>query len=95
MIDAEILREAGLLRKMGFDHVLLVTGESSKKVGLDYINQALRTLRPFFSNLSIEVQPMQQEDYESLKANGLHAVLVYQETYNRESYAKHHIKGKK
>jgi len=93
--EAEILREAGLLRKMGFDHVLLVTGESSKKVGLDYINQALRTLRPYFSNLSIEVQPMQQEDYESLKANGLHAVLVYQETYNRESYAKHHIKGKK
>ena len=93
--DAEILREAGLLRKMGFDHVLLVTGESSKKVGLDYINQSLRTLRPYFSNLSIEVQPMQQEDYESLKANGLHAVLVYQETYNRESYAKHHIKGKK
>ena len=31
--DAEILREAGLLRKMGFDHVLLVTGESSKRVG--------------------------------------------------------------
>ena len=93
--DAEILREAGLLKKMGFDHVLLVTGESSKKVGLDYINQALRTLRPYFSNLSIEVQPLQQEDYESLKANGLHAVLVYQETYHRESYAKHHIKGKK
>ena len=69
--------------------------ESHRKSGIDYINQALRTLRPYFSNLSIEVQPMQQEDYESLKANGLHAVLVYQETYNRESYAKHHIKGKK
>ena len=38
---------------------------------------------------------MKQEHYESLKANGLHAVLVYQETYNRESYAKHHLKGKK
>tara|TARA_E500000178_G_scaffold332554_1_gene366497 strand:- start:1014 stop:2207 length:1194 start_codon:yes stop_codon:yes gene_type:complete len=93
--QAELLREAGILKKMGFDHVLLVTGESTKKVGLDYINQSLSTLRPYFSNLSIEVQPLQQEEYAVLKSSGLHAVLVYQETYNQESYAQHHLKGKK
>ena len=93
--QAELLREAGILKKMGFDHVLLVTGESTRKVGLDYINQSLSTLRPYFSNLSIEVQPLQQEEYAVLKSSGLHAVLVYQETYNQESYAQHHLKGKK
>tara|TARA_B100001248_G_scaffold261431_1_gene252614 strand:- start:773 stop:1966 length:1194 start_codon:yes stop_codon:yes gene_type:complete len=93
--QAELLREAGVLKKMGFDHVLLVTGESTKKVGLDYINQSLSTLRPYFSNLSIEVQPLQEEEYAVLKSSGLHAVLVYQETYNKESYAQHHLKGKK
>lgn len=93
--QGELLREAGILKKMGFDHVLLVTGESTKKVGLDYINQSLSTLRPYFSNLSIEVQPLQQEEYAVLKSSGLHAVLVYQETYNQESYAQHHLKGKK
>lgn len=92
---AELLREAGILKKMGFDHVLLVTGESTRKVGLDYINQSLSTLRPYFSNLSIEVQPLQEEEYAVLKSSGLHAVLVYQETYNQESYAQHHLKGKK
>jgi 2-iminoacetate synthase len=80
---------------MGFDHVLLVTGESTRKVGLDYINQSISTLRPYFSNLSIEVQPLHQEEYAVLKSSGLHAVLVYQETYNQESYARHHLKGKK
>jgi len=93
--QAELLREAGILKKMGFDHVFLVTGESTRKVGLDYINQSLSTLRPYFSNLSIEVQPLQQEEYAVLKSSGLHAVLVYQETYNQESYAQHHLKGKK
>ena len=93
--QAELLREAGILKKMGFDHILLVTGESTRKVGLDYINQSLSTLRPYFSNLSIEVQPLQQEEYAVLKSSGLHAVLVYQETYNQEIYAQHHLKGKK
>ena len=93
--EGEILREAGLLKKMGFSNVLLVTGESTKKVGLDYINKSIRTLRPYFSNLSIEVQPLHQEEYEILKTSGLHSVLVYQETYNQDSYARHHIKGKK
>ena len=92
---AELLREAGILKKMGFDHVLLVTGESTRKVGLDYINQSISTLRPYFSNLSIEVQPLQQEEYAVLQSSGLHAVLVYQETYNQKSYAQHHLKGKK
>ena len=93
--QAELLREAGILKKMGLDHVLLVTGESTRKVGLDYINQSISTLRPYFSNLSIEVQPLHQEEYAVLKSSGLHAVLVYQETYNQESYARHHLKGKK
>lgn len=93
--QGELLREAGILKKMGFDHILLVTGESTTRVGLDYINQSLSTLRPYFSNLSMEVQPLHQKDYEILKASGLHAVLVYQETYHQKSYARHHLKGKK
>lgn len=95
LTQGELLREAGILKKMGFDHVLLVTGESNRKVGFDYINQAIITLRPYFSNLSIEVQPLRQDEYEMLKSSGLHAVLVYQETYNQKSYSKHHLRGRK
>ena len=43
----------------------------------------------------MEVQPLDQSDYQHLIKAGLHAVLVYQETYEERSYAKHHIKGKK
>ena len=95
LTDAEILREAGILKKNGFDHILLVTGESAKKVGLDYLTHALDLLRPHFSNLSIEVQPLDESAYARLIEHGMHAVMVYQETYCSKSYARHHLKGKK
>ena len=95
LTDAEILREAGILKKNGFDHILLVTGESAQKVGLDYLTHALDLLRPHFSNLSIEVQPLEESAYSRLIEHGMHAVMVYQETYCSKSYAKHHLKGKK
>ena len=51
---------------MGFEHLLLVTGESAKVVDVKYIGKALEILRPYFSNLSIEVQPLKQQDYREL-----------------------------
>jgi 2-iminoacetate synthase len=92
--DAEILAEAGVLRSRGFDSVLLVTGETGR-VGRDYLSQALRLLRPHFSGLWIEVQPLPQEDYAALAADGLSAVLVYQETYDQAAYQRHHLSGPK
>jgi 2-iminoacetate synthase len=92
--DAEILADARVLEEHGFDHVLLVTGESSR-YGLAYFQNALRVLRPHFSNLSMEVQPLEEDEYASLTADGLSAVLVYQETYDPVVYPKHHLKGPK
>lgn len=92
--DAEILAEARALKDLGFDHVLLVTGESAR-YGRDYLAHALRLLRPHFSGLSIEVQPLSEADYAALAADGLSAVLVYQETYDPATYARHHLSGPK
>jgi 2-iminoacetate synthase len=92
--DAEILAEAGALRSLGFDSVLLVTGETGR-VGRDYLSNALRLLRPHFSGLWMEVQPLAQEDYAALAGEGVSAVLVYQETYDERAYARHHLSGPK
>jgi len=94
LTDAEIVAEAGALRARGFDHVLIVTGETGR-VGRDYLANALRLLRPYFSSLSIEVQPLEQDEYVSLTADGLSTVLVYQETYDAAAYSRHHLKGPK
>lgn len=93
--DAEILKEVEVLKANQYDHVLLVTGEANKTVGLDYFKNAIRLLKPHFSHIAIEVQPLEEEEYKELIAEGLHTVLVYQETYNRHNYKIHHPKGKK
>jgi 2-iminoacetate synthase len=92
--DAEISAEAEVLKSHGFDHVLLVTGESGR-VGRDYLANALRILRTRFSALSIEVQPLDEADYAALVDEGLSAVLVYQETYDAAVYPTHHLSGPK
>jgi 2-iminoacetate synthase len=91
----EILLETAAIKEMGFDHVLLVTGEANQQVGTDYFKKVLQLLRPHFSHISMEVQPMDEEDYRELTAEGLHAVLVYQETYHQDDYKKHHPRGRK
>ena len=88
-------REVAAIKNMGFDHILLVTGEAPGTVGVIYIKSVIERLRPHFSHISIEVQPLDQADYEALMAAGLDAVLVYQETYNRKAYAKYHLRGSK
>ncbi|WP_299160657.1 2-iminoacetate synthase ThiH [uncultured Tenacibaculum sp.] len=95
LTDAEILKEVAFLKEKGYDHILLVTGEANKTVGVEYIKNAIQVIRSQFSNITIEVQPLDQEEYELLIENGLYAVLVYQETYHKEEYKKHHPKGKK
>jgi 2-iminoacetate synthase len=93
--DKEIMAEVAIIKSLGYDHVLIVTGEANKTVGLDYFKNAIKLLKPYFSHISMEVQPMDQSDYEALIDMGLNTVLVYQETYQKEDYKKHHPKGKK
>ncbi|WP_440881822.1 2-iminoacetate synthase ThiH [Tenacibaculum sp. C7A-26P2] len=95
LTDNEILEEVSFLKQKGYDHILLVTGEANRTVGVDYIKNAIELIRTNFSNITIEVQPLDQHEYESLIESGLYAVLVYQETYHEQEYKKHHPKGKK
>jgi 2-iminoacetate synthase len=95
LTDNEILKEVAFLKAKGYDHILLVTGEANKTVGVAYIKNAIQLIRTHFSNITIEVQPLDQDEYEYLAAHGLYAVLVYQETYHRDEYKKLHPKGKK
>lgn len=93
--DTEIMVEASVLKSMGVNHVLLVSGEANKTVGVPYFRNAVRLLRPHFANISVEVQPLSEEEYSVLHQEGVHSVLVYQETYHREVYKEYHPKGKK
>ncbi|WP_149526555.1 MULTISPECIES: 2-iminoacetate synthase ThiH [Sphingobacterium] len=93
--NTELLIEGMALKAMGIDHVLLVSGEANKIVDTPYYENAIKLLKTHFAQISIEVQPLDLEDYHTLRAAGCHTVLVYQETYHQEVYKQYHPKGKK
>ncbi|MDO9341645.1 MAG: 2-iminoacetate synthase ThiH [Bacteroidales bacterium] len=91
----EISLEIAEIKKQGFNHILLVTGEARQTVHVDYFKKAIKIIKPHFANISIEVQPLEQDEYKELQLAGVYAVLVYQETYHKERYPGYHPKGKK
>ena len=96
LTNTELKKEAEILQGYGYEHVLLVTGEANQTVGVPYIKNAMNKVRPYFSNISMEVQPLEEEEYRELIEEGdLNTELDYQETYHRDDYKKHHPKGKK
>lgn len=95
LTDSEIKLEVEALKKVGFDHVLLVTGEANYTVNINYFLNAIEQIKNDFSTISVEVQPLSTEEYQQLHEAGVYAVLVYQETYHQEVYKQYHTKGKK
>ena len=91
----EVAAEARHLAGQGFRQVLLVAGEHPKFVSRDYLAKCVQALRPDFSSISIEVGPMETEDYLPIVEAGAEGLVVYQETYNRAVYAGMHTAGPK
>ena len=59
----EVVAEAQHLAGQGFRQILLVAGEHPKFVSGNYLAECVRALAPDFSSISIEVGPMDTEDY--------------------------------
>ena len=90
-----LAKECEALKAQGFDSILLVAGEHERKVGMPYFRQALAVVKSYFSHIALEVQPLSEAEYAELRSYGLAAVYVYQETYQADVYARHHLRGKK
>jgi 2-iminoacetate synthase len=91
----EIQREGAALAEQGFRNVLIVAGEHPKFVSKEYLADCVRVLRDYFPSVSLEVGPLQTEDYRSLVEAGAEGLVVYQETYNRAQYLEMHTAGPK
>ena len=95
LTESEITLEVAALKKAGFDHVLLVTGEANYTVNIQYFLKTIAQIKNNFSTISVEVQPLSTDEYKQLHRAGVYSVLVYQETYHRDVYKQYHTKGKK
>ena len=91
----EVLREAAELKAQGFRNVLLVAGEHPKFVSNNYLRDCIAALHADWPSVSLEVGPMETEEYLPLVAAGADGLVVYQETYDRDVYAQMHTAGPK
>jgi 2-iminoacetate synthase len=91
----EVVAEAQHVARQGFRQILLVAGEHPKFVSGGYLTECVCALAPDFSSISIEVGPMDIEDYAPIVEAGADGLVVYQETYNRGVYAEMHTAGPK
>ena len=91
----EVMREARSLWDQGFRNVLLVAGEHPKFVSNGYLAQCVRALHEEFPSISLEVGPMETEEYRPIVEAGADGLVAYQETYDRTVYAAMHTAGPK
>jgi 2-iminoacetate synthase len=91
----EIRGECETLARHGFQTVLLLTGDAPQAAPLDYLAQAVAIAREYFASVSVEVYALSEDGYRRLVAQGMEGVTLYMETYDRDTYAKVHRRGKK
>ncbi len=88
--------ECKAIKKLGpFENLLIVSGEYPSLCGVDYMERVLNVCRPYFHNLTLEIQPLRSSEYERLTHSGLNGVVCFQETYHREAYRQYHPRGMK
>ena len=91
----EVRREAEELKSQGFRNLLLVAGEHPKFVSNNYLRDCIAALHADWPSISLEVGPMETEDYRPLVTAGADGLVVYQETYDRKIYDEMHTTGPK
>ena len=91
----DVIQEARALKGQGFRNVLLVAGEHPKFVSTSYLKDCVAALHQEIPGISLEVGPMETDEYRPIVMAGAEGLVVYQETYEREIYAHLHTAGPK
>lgn len=91
----EVRREARALAEQGFRNILLVAGEHPKFVSNGYMAECVAALHEEIPSVSLEVGPMETDEYRPMVAAGADGLVVYQETYDRAVYDDMHTAGPK
>ncbi len=91
----EAAAEAFAIADLGFQHILLLTGDAPKVSSPEYIAGVVRRIKPRFASVGIEVYSQTEENYRLLVEAGVDSMTMFQETYDPELYAWLHPAGPK
>lgn len=91
----EVADELAALKGMGFEQVLLLTGERTPQADFDYLLACVRAAGRVFHEVTVESFPMAVAEYRQLADAGCTGVTLYQETYDPVAYVRWHRWGPK
>lgn len=93
----EIRAEAEAVASMGHQTVLIVAGEHPEYAGARAIAEGISSVRKISAirDIKVEALPMSVAGYRQLYEAGARTAVLYQETYDRATYAQAHPSGPK
>jgi 2-iminoacetate synthase len=91
----EVEKELDAIRSLGFDDVLLLTGERTAAAGFGYLRDCVSIAARAFDGVGVESFPMEAGEYSALADAGCSSVTIYQETYDPARYDLLHRWGPK
>ncbi len=91
----QIELELKTIAATGLQEILILTGESETMSDIEYIGEACKLARKYFSVVGIEIYPTNVDSYRHLHECGCDYVTVFQETYNAVKYETLHLEGNK
>lgn len=91
----EIEKEMQAIAQSGLEEILILTGESRKMSGVDYIGETCKIAKKYFKVIGLEVYPMNTDEYKYLQECGADYITVFQETYDSDKYETLHLAGAK
>lgn len=101
LTQEEIVREVTALQDMGHKRLALETGEDPVNCPIDYVLESIQTIYRIkhkngaIRRVNVNIAATTVENYRKLKEAGIGTYILFQETYNKESYEYLHPKGPK
>lgn len=101
LTQEEIRREVIALQDMGHKRLALETGEDPVNNPIEYVLESIKTIYGIkhkngaIRRVNVNIAATTVENYRKLKDAGIGTYILFQETYNKESYEKLHPTGPK
>jgi len=101
LTQEEIKRETMALQDMGHKRLVLETGEDPINNPIEYVLESIKTIYSIkhkngaIRRVNINIAATTVENYRKLKQADVGTYILFQETYNKESYEKLHPTGPK
>jgi 2-iminoacetate synthase len=101
LTQAEVALEVVALEKMGHKRLAVEAGEDPLNCPIDYVLDTIKTIYAVkertgsIRRVNVNIAATTVEDYAKLKAAGIGTYILFQETYDRETYKKMHPTGPK